>query len=195
MKKIRKIILAFMLLISIFGCTAVSEDVSTPSGAVVKYLKEVKKNLPQVMNSASAEIEIPDGFEGFFERIFKSAAQFDYEIINETIEDDQAEVTVKIKTYAFGNSLTNTFIDFVSQGETLLTAGASEEMLMNLLTQIWTEKVNDEIRKGKQYVSTVTIRLERNENEWLVISENEDDLELFNAISGNLYKLMLSYEE
>ena len=184
-----------MLLISIFGCTAVSEDVSTPSGAVVKYLKEVKKNLPQVMNSASAEIEIPDGFEGFFERIFKSAAQFDYEIINETIEDDQAEVTVKIKTYAFGNSLTNTFIDFVSQGETLLTAGASEEMLMNLLTQIWTEKVNDEIRKGKQYVSTVTIRLERNENEWLVISENEDDLELFNAISGNLYKLMLSYEE
>ncbi len=190
MRKIQKFILVCILLLTMFGCS--SDDTSTPSGSVSVYMKERKKSLSSIMVYGSG---IPQGLEPAFEKVFNASGKFDYEIISETIDGDEAEVLVKIKSYALGNSLTNAFVDVLSQGETLLEAGASEEMMVNLVNQIWMEKIDDEIRKGKQYSITVPIKVKNENGEWIVINEDEGDMRLLNAVTGDLYQIMLSYEE
>ena len=184
MKAIKKIIV-IVLILCMVGCSS-----KKPSDTVNSYLSELQKNVSQVLGDNA---EIAEADQALYEALVDAMKEFEYEIVGEEINEDKAEVKVKIKTYALGSAFTSAFAEYISQAFSLALGGASQEMLENLIYQIWSEKIAEEVEKGKLYSNTITLELKKENNDW-VISDPKDE-ELVNAITGDLVNILNSLSE
>ncbi len=133
-----------------------------------------------------------DEDEAMFKALYKRLVDFDYEVMNETIDDDSATVDVKISTYPFGAAMTEFISDYMTQALTLAFSDASEEKIEKLGETLFNEKIN--ALSEKSFSETVTIKLNKTEEGWKVaeIPENSD---FYNAITGNLIKSLENLED
>jgi len=185
MKKFGKMIIVILLLLSAVSCSA-----QKPSDVVNNYLNSIKQNVSKVVSEET--IDSTDGGQKILDIITESMDDFDYEILNEEIDGDEAVVKVKITTYGYGTAIVNTYRDFLSQAFALALGGASEEMLQSMLYEVFAEKVQEEIDKGKTYTGTVSIVLTKQDGKWAVPEEVSSELQ--NAIMGNMLKMIESME-
>ena len=107
MNKILKLFIAIFVSVSLFGCSMMTAN---PSSVVEEKIIEFKKKGSNaITEDFSAEVD-KELEKQFYEKVM----DFDYEIVDEKIEKDEATVTVKIKTYAFGEAFADAFADMFS---------------------------------------------------------------------------------
>ncbi|MCR4632826.1 MAG: DUF5105 domain-containing protein [Erysipelotrichaceae bacterium] len=185
MKRKLNILLVLILLLVISGCST-----KKPSSIVDEYMKGLQDNITSILNE---DAEIAEGDETLYNAFIDAMKQFEYEIVDETVDGDTAVVNVKIKTYSLGLSFANAFTEYLSQAISLAFSGASEEAIQSLMYQIWAEKIAEEVEKGKLYTETVPIELEKVDKNWKI--KNDKDENLINALTGNLRNIIESMNQ
>lgn len=185
MKKFGKMIIMILLLLNVVSCSA-----QKPSDVAANYLKSIKQNVSKVLNEET--IDSTDGDQRVLDIITESMDDFDYEILSEEIDGDEAVVKAKITTYGYGVAIVNTYKDFLTQAFALALGGASEEMLQSMMYDMFAEKVQEEIDKGKTYSGTVSIVLTQKDGKWTAPEEVSSELQ--NAIMGNMLKMIESMQ-
>ena len=180
MKRTFYLVVLSILLLLVTGCST-----TKPSTVVDGYMKELQNNITTILNE---DVEIAEGDESLYNAMVNAMKEFEYEIVEETVNEDSAVVRVRIKTYALGLSFANAITDYLSQALSLAFSGASEETIKNLMFQTWTDKISEEVDKGKNYTETITIELEKIDNKWTI--KNDKDEKIFNALTGNLLNII-----
>lgn len=177
MKKIIKCILVLAILVCTCGCA------QKPSGAVKDYLNGLKNNISQVFDEEET-LEMGESDKELYDSLTNALKQFEYEIVNEQVEGEKATVRVKIRAYDMGKVFMNMFTDFFQQALALSFSGASEEEIQALMYKLWKEKLDEEMKAGKNYTEEVDVKLVKKDKKWTV--DENDNAALVNAITGGL---------
>ena len=68
--------------------------------------------------------------------------EFEYELSNEQIDGDSATVDLKVKTYGFGEMLTEVLNEYLQQAISMAFSGASDEEMEAILNNLFREKLS-----------------------------------------------------
>lgn len=170
-----KKLLSLVLILCMLLCTACGT--STPTDAL-KADMEIAKSSPE-------EIIADIGKTGFGEdatsALVEKILNFDYEFIEEKIDGNTATVETTITTYPFGeifkNVVADVFVEALS-GKEMTNDEAAKLMDQSLLDRL------DEAEKS--YKSTVTFKLTKEDDNWIVQESND----MTNALTGGLLDFM-----
>ena len=186
MKYLKRTLLIALSLLLLTSCGA-----PKPSSVVDAKMKELKSHFAEVLSGEGSDLVGAD--RELYDEIVNAMKGFDYEIQEETVNGENAEVKVKITTYALGTSFANAFTEYFNQAFALALGGASEEQLQALLFQIWTQKIRDEVAKGKNYSTVVKLALTKKDGNWVFVEDKPQ--ELINALTGNLLSIIETFSE
>ena len=178
MSLFKKIITILFTLILLVSCA----KPESPSNVVEKYLKDIKKDVIKALNKTDFVVSNDD--KELYETFKKTLGDFDYKIINETIEGDKAYVTVVIDTYDMGSALSEAATEYLGQILSMVLNGASEEDMRKFLYELFDKKINEAVKNGKTYSQMATVPLKLEDNKWVLF--DLDNTDLINALLGNL---------
>lgn len=179
---LKKIITILFISILLVACA----KPESPSDVVEGYLKDIKKDVIKALNKSDFIIGKDD--KELYETLRKALGDFDYTIVNETIEGEKAYVSVVIDTYDIGSALGEAATEYFGQIISMILNGASEDDLQKLLYKLFNEKIDEAIKNGKTYSQMVTVPLKLEDNKWVLFDlENTD---LINALLGNLIDII-----
>jgi hypothetical protein len=106
---------------------------------------------------------------------------FDYEIVSESVNGDDATLTVQGTVYDLERCLTTVMNDAVTEWDESMTRSERERLVLKIKNDL-----GEEIRKtAKDKVLTVSVTAKRMEGAWKIDLDNG---ELMNLFTGNLYK-------
>ena len=155
--------------------------------------KKVAKELDALKTSESVGSEVSDikkmlsdDGKDNFDAFLKKLRDFDYELMGVSEEDDQATVTVRIKTYDFGRAYLAEWTDYLKENGDSLSgddelAGFYEELFLRLAALDKKESIKD--------VDIVCIKPLDN-GEW--IANIKDNEQLQDAVFGGMMSEMKS---
>lgn len=196
MKRLSTLLLALLLVVTMTSCG----NTQAPKEVATGYLQEVQKEATESVEKVeSGDVEElnemfqmnieAEQFEKFSDEaktawkdFMKKLADFDFEVKDEKIAEDEktATVTVSITTYNLGEKFQVTMSDLMTNAFALSMSGKSEdEIVSELITSMFTEMNKAE----KDYKKDVTLTLENTDDGWEV---NEDNEELTNALTGGM---------
>ncbi|MBR5795681.1 MAG: hypothetical protein IKY26_06015 [Erysipelotrichaceae bacterium] len=177
MKKIFVLLLSLLLITTLFGCGA------KPSSIIKESFDEFKSLTYEEISSEygfdlSGIVDDPE-----FEKLFVELLQdFDYEILDETVDGDTAVVTVKITSNNIGAKLQEGFTNALSMAFTLVFSDLTEDEITEKIAETILEPLNE---CEKTFVNTVDVKLTKTDDGWDVLEENNRDF--YNAFLGGLY--------
>lgn len=189
-KRMLLVLLSALLILPLYSCGSPS-----PTDVAEEFLTAVKagdtKTLSTIYDGDNMEIKdtlkkqdinLSKMDKQLQENTVEKLQGFEYELSNEKIDGSSATVDVKIKTYDFGDAFTTFFQDYLSQGLSKAFGGASEEEMNELATDIFSTKLEE---MKFDYEKTVTLKLIKEDNTWLVeeVKKNSDFLY---ALTGGL---------
>lgn len=178
MKKFLLLLIVLIGMIATTGCSLMSK---TPSDAVTKYLNKYKNNETVVINELNEFLdqdeELDDETKEEYREIYlRQYSNMKYEIKDETINGDTAEVKVQITVFdyyktniASGDYFTANQADFIDED------GDVD------LTKYIAYKINKLLDTTDTVDYTLNITLQKVDNEWEVNPLSNDDL---NKIHG-----------
>ena len=188
MKKILAAVLVLIMTVSMCACGG-----PTPSDAVTTYLDAFKAQDAETMATVyGGENDLMEDEVEYTAEVYNKILDFDYNIVNEKIDEDKATVDVEITTYDMGTAFDAIAEDVV----VLIFSAAFDGTTEEEVTQKMGEMLNTEIEKldGKEYKGTCTINLTKVDDTW-VIDEFDDDSEFYRAIMGGLVESMEDLEK
>ena len=175
MKKRWLAFITVMILVTTIALAGCGNEAG-PSAAVKEDMEAYRADLATRM-AESEDLDMADLFESSeADALIDMMADFEYEIINEEVDGDNAEVDVKIKTYPFGDALEEVMPTIFMAA----LAGGSEDAMVKSMIKAFTD-LNE-----KSYSKTVTIHCTKNGDGWKT-DINEENLDLLNALSGGIY--------
>lgn len=116
------------------------------------------------------------------EQLVKMIFDFDYEVGDEEVKDDEATVKVKVTSYALGDMFGSIYTDLVSWAVDNMFNTPSEEETQKKTEEIFKEKMD---ATEKSYTKDIDLKLVKKDDKWVVSKENGSDL-ILNAITGDL---------
>lgn len=201
LKKLSTLLLIIALVLSLTACGK-----PTPTEVTTSFLDAVKaqdsKTIASVyaedtwslfeVSSAKADFsEDHDELDQYFTNdIFPKLLEFDYEIIEERVEEETAEVDVKITTYDMGTAFTNFITEYLTQGISLAFSGADVDYDA-LANKLFKEEFG---KMEKSFTKTVTVSLSKVDGAW-IIDKLGDDAPLTDALLGGLITSIEAYNE
>ena len=180
MKKILALLLVLLLVFSAAACG----KTPAPSKVLDEILKEIKKT-DYTKEAELAEIMEALGAENTKEFV-SLFTDFDYEILDEEINDDTATVTVKITTYNFGQMFIEAVQEYILQVFSIAFSNPdiTEEELVEILQDIFTDKIS---KMEKNFTQTIDVGFTLTDEGWVLDYELYES-ELFDAILGGMIK-------
>lgn len=175
---------------------AATEDLSTPTGAMDAYLKQLRREgLEAIQSDVLAEDEgtlddITSLDKELTETLVEKFSEFDYTISNETIDGETAAVDVTVTTYNFGKCLENVINETMAKLVLQAFSSPSEEEIQEMILEI----VRDEISGlKKEYEKTVTVTLTKEGDVWTP-EKLTGESPLLDALSGGLISTIEDYD-
>ena len=189
--RIGTIIIVLLLSLLLIGCG----DRRSPSEAVQDDLGSLKTLSSEELFEATGIdiVQLSELNEEDYKPLIAKILTFEYNVGEETIDGDTAEVTVVIRTYPFGEVLTEKFPDLVYMAFT----NKSTEELFNMadtgvaVTEITPDQLADLMidpmmkLTEKTYDKVITIHCTKTDDGWTT-DINKDNKELYNAILGGM---------
>lgn len=181
----RKIIAVLMIAVMAFGLCSCGSTVS-PTDTVDQYLKAYKAKDTETMQAVySGEAQAFDESEiaGYGDLVLEKILDFDYAIVEESIDGEKASVKVDITTYPMGKA-------FEAAAEEMILA-ALESSFGDLSEEEASERslkaLNEEFEKlnEKNYKSTCVIKLTLVDDVWM-IDEIKEGSAFSKAIFGGM---------
>lgn len=201
MKKLVTLILTIAFTAVMTAGLAACESSPGPSETTDAFLQAMKEKDTETIKTVytgdmpafldSDEINALDDFtREMVEALLPKALDFDYEIQEEAINDDKAEVKVKLSTYELGDAFLEVYEKF------LLTAYAAYgddalEMDDAEMEAGFSELFNEALDKlkHKDYEQTVTLSLTEKDGKWKV-DEIDSESDFYNAFLGGFNEAM-----
>lgn len=192
MKRFLSVLLAFILAISLTGCSSESPEQAVTN--VIEAIKEMDQDklskyieYDELVNTDESG-ELTEQEEEQAKSIFKN---LEYEIISSSEEGNTAVVNADITNIDMGLVFSEMFMEMFSRalGDVFssdpMTEEESEEMMLELMTDLM------EKHKNNTVTNTVAIKLNKVGNQWKI----DMDDEFQNALMGNLYNVVESMNE
>ena len=177
------------LLFALLLCVLMVSGCAAKTDAEKKVAKEL--DALQTSESVGSEVSdikkmLSDDGKDNFDAFLKKLRDFDYELMGVSEEDDQATVTVRIKTYDFGRAYLAEWTDYLKENGDSLNgddelAGFYEELFARLAALDKMESIKD--------VDIVCIKPLDN-GEW--IANIKDNEQLQDAVFGGMMSEMKS---
>ena len=177
------------LLFALLLCVLMVSSCAAKTDAEKKVAKEL--DALQISESVGSEVSdikkmLSDDGKDNFDAFLKKLRDFDYELMEVNEEDDQATVTVRIKTYDFGRAYLAEWTDYLKENGDSLNgddelAGFYEELFARLAALDKKESIKD--------VDIVCIKPLDN-GEW--IANIKDNEQLQDAVFGGMMSEMKS---
>lgn len=200
MKKGIAILLSLIMVLLMAGCG----KTESPSEVADKFFKAIKEKDSETISEiyegndldlSKAGGEMMDDDSGlskevqekFIEKIF----DFDYEISDEEIKDDEATVKVKITSYALGDMIASVYTDLVAWAVENMFDAPSEEDTAKKTSEIFTEKLDE---TEKTFTKEMNLKLVKKDDKWIVSKDLDSD-DLLNAITGDMGKKVESLSD
>ena len=198
MKKILLFLLMGCMIIGLFGCSS-----SKPDAVVEAYCDAVKafdiEATKVYMENSEADSENDTEAEESFtdEQIVnflkKCASEMKYEIIETTINGEEAVVLVEFDYIDASSVMQATLTEYISQAIVLAFSGADDTTIENLLGTIFSEKAN-EIATGTDN-ETITFNCVKLDGEWKIADfVEEDSNKLSKVLSCNIVEVFEEFD-
>ena len=179
MKRVGKavcVLLSLVMVLTFAACGGGALKEGSPSYAVDKALQEFKTQLDvdkylEQMDMDDLGMDVED-----LKPWLKMLQEFEYEIGEEKVKGDTAEVTVTITTYAFGKAMEGFFDQLITIA--LSNPDVTEQELIDTFMDSMTSL------KTKDYTKEVVIICEKRNGEWVPDLENNEDF--IDAILGGI---------
>lgn len=200
MKKKLSLLLVLVLCFTLFSCV----KQPTPTDVANSYLSAIKsENTEQMsktyagdisdMNFKSASDDMSDSYsEEFSKNLVSKFKSFEYKTSNEVIDGDKATVEVTIKTYKMGDAFKTAIGEYIKDGLALAFSGASDEEMNKLMEDKFNKAINE---ATFDYESTVKLSLTKTEDGWIIDEFDDNNPEVFNALTGGLIDAISDYAE
>ena len=193
MKRVIPVMLSLVLVLLLSGCG----KTESPSEVTDRFFKAIKEQDTDTISEiyegddldlSKAGGEITEDDSGLSEELQKKMMDmifdFDYEVGDEEIKDDDAVVKVKVTSYALGDTMTSVYTDLMSWALENMFSAPSEEETQKKTSEIFTEKLEE---TEKSYTKEIEIKLVKKDDKWIVSKENDSE-ELLNAFTGDMGK-------
>ncbi len=171
-KRLISVLTALLLIATL--CMGCGKEPS-PSDAVKEQLEAFRTNAAETMRDDAdlglGELVDMEDAKEFVEKIM----DYEYEIVSEKVDGDEADVEVKITTYPFGEALE----EVIPTVFMLALSGGDEEDMTNALLGAFTKL--DE----KSYSKTFTVHCTKKDDAWET-DLNEENVEFINAVFGGM---------
>ena len=192
MKRLLVILLSLFMVFPLIGCGSTE----SPSDVTDRFFKAVKErdaktvselyegddfDLSEIggdLTEDGTELMDKDVEKKFVDLVF----DFDYEVGDEEIKDDNAVVKVKMTSYALGEVFSSFYSDFMTWALENMFSDLSEEEMSKKSSELFAEKLD---KVEKTYTEELELKLVKKDNKWLVSKEN-DTVDLMNAMTGDL---------
>lgn len=169
-----------LLVLCVFFMTACAS--ATPSEALKADMEDAKNNPEEIMGEI--------GEEGFGEEAMNALVnkllEFEYELGEETINDDTATVETTITTYPFGDIFSTVMAQLLTEASS--NPDITEEETNALIDKFLLEGLE---KAEKDYTETATITLSKEAGIWVV----QDDETMANALTGGIYNWTSNIDE
>lgn len=175
MKMIAKTISIVLILAIALMFSACGSD-PTPSDAVKADLDKMKSEDSSDQSLKALDLEEWDLKKDDVNTFLSKIRDFDYEIVEEKVEEDKATVEVKITTYNFGKAMGEIF------AEALALAFSNPDASEEEVSKIFVEKMAG-IEK-KDYSKKVTVNCVKKDDKWTTDVDSNEKLE--DAVLGGL---------
>jgi hypothetical protein len=143
----------------------------SPADAVKKTLDGLKRLDPVVLSQLANGKDVLKDVPAQAQTILKNAlAKLEYEIVNTETKDNQARVTVNLKTVEVGKMADLAFRNAKSK----LSSSASKEEQMNSAVEYFNAALKDSSLQLRS--SQIKVYLEKNGNAWELVGKENDDL-------------------
>ncbi|MBQ3394116.1 MAG: hypothetical protein IJG64_03070 [Oscillospiraceae bacterium] len=109
---------------------------------------------------------------------------FDYDVIEETVDGENATVKVNITAFPIGEAVIEWFREYISTRLSMAFSGASEEEMNAYLESSFTEKLA--ALEEKSYESTITLSMYQTNGKWM-IDESSLDSKFIDRVSDGLF--------
>ena len=183
MKYLRRIIIALLSVMLIVGCQAKA----TPTKVVEKFLTAVKEKdeetlaevyegelsefdtLGSWIDSLVSKYKLTDEQKEVVTTVKDAMYDFDFEVLEEEINEDKTEAKVKVKilTHKFSTIYTKIVQDFLQKFTELSIDKATKEEKAQALIDVIKDNFEDTGAKSKE--SNLTLNLKKNEKgKWIV---------------------------
>ena len=180
----KKVLAVAAVAIFSLGLTACGS--STPTDQVTEDLEAVKtENVEKTMEEAFAtNEELDEAYQADYEAFAKKVQEFDYEIGEEKISEDENTATVEVTftTYPFGEAYTEVYNQVLADAQSgKITADTDInayvlEALFKGLSAL----------EDKSYKATVTVNCTKDENgNWTSDIDSSDEVQ--DAVFGGMY--------
>lgn len=173
MKKVILLLVALMIMVSMSGCTLMEK---TPSDVVSKFLDKYKNNETVVINELNEFLDTQEDLdeeskEDYREIYLRQYSNMKYEIKDETVDGDNAEVKVQITVFdyyktniASGDYFTANQADFIDDDGDID------------LSKYVAYKINKLLDTTDTVDYTLNITLQKVDDEWEVNPLSSEDL-------------------
>ncbi|MHC1721581.1 MAG: hypothetical protein AB9836_00100 [Aminipila sp.] len=200
MKKKLSLLIVLVLCFTLFSCV----KQPTPTDVANSYLSALKTEDAEQMSKLyagevsdmsfeTASDDMSDSYsEEFLETLVSKFKSFEYKTSNEVIDGDKATVDVTIKTYKIGDAFKTAISSYIQEGLALAFSGASDEEMNTLMEDQFNKAINE---ATFDYESTVQLSLTKTEDGWIIDEFDENNPEVFNALTGGLIDAITEYAE
>jgi hypothetical protein len=157
----------FLLVLLLVACN----QSPTPADAVKNTLEGLKRLDPVVLSQLANGKDVLKDVPAQAQTILKNAlAKLEFEIVNTETKDNQARVTVNLKTVEVGKMADLAFKNAKSK----LNSSASKEEQMNSAVEYFNTALKDSSLQLRP--SQIKVYLERTGNDWQLLGSKNDDL-------------------
>ena len=164
MKRIISICIAALLIfVMALSTAACGAKEPSPTEVLDSYLKAIQTEGFEEAGISSSDLDMDELSESDSELVDSLKAkmqEFEYELSNEQIDGDSATVDLKVKTYGFGEMLTEVLNEYLQQAISMAFSGASDEEMEAILNNLFREKVDN---LEKTFEKTVTVEMVKGE--------------------------------
>ena len=188
MKKLTALLLVFILAVSAAACA----KIPSPSELMDDALQQLKQT-DYAKDSEFADLIASIG-EDNAETFTDLLSDFDYEILEETVNDDSATVTVKITTYPFGQMYLEAAQEYILQVFSIAFSNPdiTDEELVQILQDILKDKMST---LEKTYTKTVDVDFVLKDEGWELDYTDIYDTKLFDAFMGGMIEALEAFDE
>lgn len=187
MKRIISICIAALLIfVMALSTAACGAKEPSPTEVLDSYLKAIQTEGFEEAGISSSDLDMDELSESDSELVDSLKAkmqEFEYELSNEQIDGDSATVDLKVKTYGFGEMLTEVLNEYLQQAISMAFSGASDEEMEAILNNLFREKVDN---LEKTFEKTVTVEMVKGEEGWEVKDKTESN-PMFDALLGGMF--------
>ena len=160
MKKVLTMFLAAVMMLTFAGCSS-----ETPKTAVDSFLKNAKSNpvelFPETVFSVNGLSDEANS------KLKEFVTSFDYEITNETVDGDNAEVTVSYKNADPYDVLFDVIDDCFKKANELAT-GTSKEDTYKEFSTIVVDRITAALTAEKAHTGEAKLKVTKQDKRWVI---------------------------